>query len=213
MINKRFLWNLLSFCLIFVGLVAIIATKWVKTQFRGITFADIVFHLQFPILGNDTPFLASFVLTVLLPSFVIALFVGFPNVFALFWRNILTPIATKIYTFAKKRFYVKLIFSLAIFALCVNITINSLKIKRYVNTQTNFSTLYESHYIAPKFALKDSRESPKISQDSRDSRQKDSRQKPQNLIIIFAESMESTLSAKNIPNNGGGGESSIFAIG
>lgn len=76
----------------------------------------------------------------------------------------------------------KVVFAIALFALCINITINRFRIKDYFALQTQYSNLYEKHY--KPFSMTNLNSfAPK-----------------QNLVMILVESLESNLSH----NNGGG---------
>lgn len=172
------------FTLIFIGGVVLFSAYFVRETFGGVGFEQILFHLRFPLLDNNVPFVGKFVNKVIIPALACAFVITFPQ--------ITLKILTQFYTFLKKATLGKLAFAFVLFALCVNVTNNKLKITRYLKTQTEFSNLYEAHY-KPPFDIVNSANagfSPK-----------------QNLIVILAESLESTFSAKNILNTIGGGES------
>ncbi|MGX2982027.1 hypothetical protein [Helicobacter sp. 23-1045] len=172
----------LVFALIFIGGVILFSSYFVKDIFGKVDFGQILFHLQFPLLDNNTPFVGAFVKKVILPALACAFVITFPQ--------ITLKILTQFYAFLKRATLGKLAFAFALFALCLNITNNKLKITHYLKTQTEFSNLYETHY-KPFDSANLAGFTPK-----------------QNLIVILAESLESTFSSKNIPNtNGGGGES------
>ncbi|MGX3011101.1 hypothetical protein ACWIUD_06005 [Helicobacter sp. 23-1044] len=174
----------LVFALIFIGGVILFSSYFVKDIFGKVDFGQILFHLQFPLLDNNTPFVGAFVKKVILPAIACAFVITFPQI----TLKIIINFATKFYAFLKKATLGKLAFAFALFALCLNITNNKLKITRYLKTQTEFSNLYEAHY-KPFDSANLTEFAPK-----------------QNLIVILAESLESTFSGANIPN-GGGGES------
>ncbi len=169
------------FALIFIGGVVLFGAYFVKDTFGSVGFEQILFHLRFPLLDNNVPFVGKFVNKVIIPALACAFVITFPQ--------ITLKILTQFYTFLKKATLGKLTFAFVLFALCVNVTNNKLKITRYLKTQTEFSNLYETHYKAFDIANL-AGFAPK-----------------QNLIVIFAESLQSTFSAKNIPNTIGGGES------
>ena len=173
------------FALIFIGGVVLFGAYFVRETFGGVGFEQILFHLRFPLLDNNVPFVGKFVNKVIIPALACAFVITFPQ--------ITLKILTQFYAFLKKATLGKLTFAFVLFALCVNVTNNKLKITRYLKTQTEFSNLYETHY-KPPFDIVNSANlagfAPK-----------------QNLIVNFAESLESTFSAKNIPNTIGGGES------
>ena len=172
------------FGLVFIGGMVLFGAHFVKDTFGNVPFSQILFHLQFPLLGGDTPFVGKFVNKVIIPSFLCAFCITFPQ----FVLKII--IATIGFLFQKATFG-KVASAFVLFALCLNVTNNKLKITHYLKTQETYSNLYETHY------------KPFDSANLADFTPK------QNLIIILAESMESTFSSKNIPaqNTGGGGKS------
>ena len=167
------------FTLIFIGGVVLFGAYFVREVFGGVGFEQILFHLRFPLLGGDTPFVSKFISKVLLPALACAFVISFPQ--------LTLKILTQCYTFLKKATLSKLAFAFVLFALCLNITNNKLKITHYLKTQSEFSNLYETHY-KPFDNVNLAGFTPK-----------------QNLIVILAESLESTFSSKNIPNIIGGG--------
>ena len=194
--KKQIFVNLCVFALCFSGALVMFGAYWVAKTFGTTDFAQIVFHLRFPLLDSNTPFVASFVAKVIMPSLALSFFIAFTARCVKFLRWFYEVIVLKFFygfVLSQKAKVAKFAFALALCALFLNITNNKLKITRYFNTQETYSTLYEEHYKAFDMAnLQDF--SPK-----------------QNLIIILAESLESTFSAKNIPySQGGGGGFSPF---
>lgn len=187
----RFCIALSIFVVVFCGLLTVFGAYFVREVFGGVGFEQILFHLRFPLLGEGTPFVGKFINKVLLPAFVCAFVITFPQ----FSLKILAKIATILVSaFFKKATLGKLSFAVVLFGLCLNISNNKLKITHFLKTQSKFSNLYETHY-KPFDSANLAGFSPK-----------------QNLILILAESLESTFSAKNIPQdllqiaqNGGGG--------
>ena len=192
---KNKLANLAVFVLCFSGGVVFFGTYFIVRYFGVVDFGQILFHLRFPLLDGDTPFVAAFVKTVLAPSLVLSLCLAFPLEIYRFVRYYFLPkfiaFSLKIYAFLSKRATIsKLAFGIALFALCLNATNNKLKITRYLKAQESYSTLYEKHYKAFNESVLQGF-APK-----------------QNLIVILAESLESTFSSQNVPfavKNGGGG--------
>ena len=191
---KNKLANLAVFVLCFSGGVVLFGAYFIVRHFGTVDFGQILFHLRFPLLDGDTPFVAAFVKTVLAPSLVLSLCLAFPLEIYRFVRFRFLPFSLKIYAFLSKRATIsKLAFGIALFALCLNATNNKLKITRYLKAQESYSTLYEKHYKAFDDSVLQGF-SPK-----------------QNLIVILAESLESTFSSQNIPAQsqyaqmGGGG--------
>lgn len=172
------------FGLVFIGGVVLFGAYWVKSAFGAVDFSQILFHLRFPLLDNNTPFVGKFLGQVLLPAFACAFLITFPQ--------ITLKVITLFYAWLKKATFGKVAFAFVLFALCLNITNNKLKITRYLKTQETYSNLYETHY-KPFDSANLANFTPK-----------------QNLIIILAESMESTFSAKNIPAQIGGGETPLI---
>lgn len=183
MTKKQIFVNLIVFVLCFSSALVMFGAYWVVKSFGATDFAQILFHLRFPLLDSSTPLVGSFIAKVLLPSFAVATLVAFtqPCVkigvkFAKFFYGFVLSNNAKI---------VKITFAVALFALFLNITNNKLKITRYLNAP--YSTLYEEQYAHfDKQALANF--TPK-----------------QNLIVIFAESLEATFSAASTPKNRGGG--------
>lgn len=167
--------------LCFSGALVMFGAYWLVKTFGVVDFGQILFHLRFPLLDENTPFFDSFIGKVILPSFAISLFIAYPE-FALKFLKFFYG-----FVLSQKAKVAKFVFALALFALCLNVTNNKLKITRYLSTQETYSTLYEEHY-KPFDITNVQNFNPK-----------------QNLIIILAESLESTFSAKNIPQWGGGG--------
>lgn len=167
------------FGLIFIGGIVLFSAYWVKNAFGSVNFSQILFHLRFPLLDNNTPFVGKFLGQVLLPAFACAFFITFPQ--------IVLKVITLFYVWLKKATISKVVFAFVLFALCLNVTNNKLKITHYLKTQESYSNLYEKHY-QPFDSTNLVNFKPK-----------------QNLIVILAESMESTFSAKNIPTQNWGG--------
>ena len=197
--KKQIVVNLCVFALCFSSALVMFGAYWIAKTFGTTDFAQILFHLRFPLLDENTPFVASFIVKVIMPSLALSFFIAFTPLCVKFLRWFYETIVLKLCyeTMIVKFFYgvvlsqkakvAKFAFALALCALFLNITNNKLKITRYLNTQETYSTLYEEYYKPFDMAnLQDF--SPK-----------------QNLIIILAESLESTFSAKNIPYSQGGG--------
>ncbi len=179
---KRNFANFIVFALLFSGGVVLFGAYFVVRYFGVVDFGQILFHLRFPLLDGDTPFVSDFAKSVILPSFAVALCLAFPHQIYRFVRYHFLPFSLKIYAFLSKRATIsKLALGIALFALCLNVANNKLKITRYLKTQVAYSTLYEQHYKAfDESALQDFTPT-------------------QNLIVILAESLESTFSSQNVP--------------
>lgn len=180
--------NFIVFALCFCGALVFFSAYFIASNFGAVDFSQILFHLRFPLLDNDinTIFIGTFLKKVILPSFLIAFCVAFAplvvKMLKFFYEIILLQF---FYHFILRVKTAKIIFALLLFALFLNMTNNKLKITRYLKTQQTYSNLYENHYKTFDTA----------------SLQDFSRQNHQNLIVILAESFESTFSSKNIPAN------------
>ncbi len=178
--------NLIVFAFCFFGGVVLFSSYWITKHFEVRDFGTILFHLRFPLLGNGVPLVGLYLLNVVFLSFIIA--------FCIAWTRQSARLLALLYGYAIKAFdkisnfkvnIFKVVFAIALFALCTNIVINRFKIKDYLHTQTQYSQLYEEHYKPFDLAnLKDF--SP-----------------TQNLIVILVESLESNLTT-HIAQNGGG---------
>lgn len=180
--------NLIVFVIVFCGAFLLLASQWIKSNFETSDFGIILFHLRFPLLGNGVPLVASFIFKVVCASLLIAFCVSYTKLaisFIRFAYNISTNLIGKISTSKLTTF--KVVFSIALFALCANIVVNRFHIKDYVRTQTQYSQLYENHY-KPFDSANLAGFTPK-----------------QNLIIILVESLESNLILQTSENEGGGG--------
>lgn len=168
--------NFIVFVFVFMGAFLLLTSQWIKIHFGDNVVRDfgaILFIIQFPMLGNGVPLIASFFIFVVLIAFCIAFCIAWINLSIRFIKFIYASIdkisPSKITTF-------RVIFAIVLFALCTNIVINRFRIKDFLNAQTQYSQLYEEHYKYFDFAnLKNF--TPK-----------------QNLIVIFVESLETNLS-------------------
>lgn len=184
---KENLVNFIVFALCFCGALVFFSAYFIASSFGAVDFSQILFHLRFPLLDNEnTIFIGTFLKKVILPSFLIAFCVAFAplvvKMLKLFYELILLRF---FYHFILRVKTAKIIFAVVLVALFLNMTNNKLKITRYFKTQQTYSNLYENHYKAfDTTSLQDF-----------------SRQNHQNLIVIIAESFESTFSSQNVPAN------------
>ncbi len=165
----------------------------------GILFEDLLLILTMPLVGTNNAvielILKDSLIFVLLPSVLCAIFITFlPNI----WRN---NFIQKCYATTKK--YVRHIFShslalrlfigICFLAIGFNVADKKLEIISTINHYffEEYSTFYEENYIKPNVA---------------DYKKPKNKINLQNLIVIFAESMESTFSGANIPQSIGGGQ-------
>ncbi len=138
--------NLIVFVLCFLGGVVILSSYWITKHFEVSDFGQILFHLRFPLLGNGVPLVGSYLFSVVLTSAIIA--------FCIAWMQLTAKILAKFYSCCVRAFdrfgnrktkAFKVILSLALFALCVNVVVNRFKVKDYLHTKTQYSQLYENH--------------------------------------------------------------------
>lgn len=193
---KRKIWLCGIFIISLIALLLLFGKSWILRAFGGdITISQILFHLQFPLSGADFYFVRSFILRVLMPSLLFALFITFlPYIVRIVWYRIIP----NLFSFIKRRPLVlqsMLCFIILIVSL-VGID-QKFKVLKYVKTgiYKEYSTFYEEHFATLSL--------PTLPP------------KPRNLIVIFAESMESTYSSQNIPkiaSMGGGSHSFLFSI-
>lgn len=178
--------NFIVFILCFSGALVFLSAYFIARNFESADLSVILFHLQFPLLDgdNNAHFIGKYLKTVIVPSFILAFCISFTHCVVKMLKSFYEMV---VFLLSKKG--AKISLAVLLFALCLNMTNNKLKITRYLKTQQEYSSLYEKHYKAfdstalANFSL----------------------QNPRNIIIIFAESLESTFSAKNTPANGGGG--------
>lgn len=194
---KENLANFIVFILCFSGALVFLSAYFIARNFQGADLGGILFHLQFPLLDNDNNanFISQYLKTVIVPSFILAFCVAFAHcaikMLKIFYEIVVLRF---FYHFLLSKNGAKISLAVILFVLCLNMTNNKLKITRYIKTQQELSSLYETHYKAfDSTALANF-----------------STQNYQNLIVIFTESLESTFSAKNTPANGGGGF--VFAL-
>ncbi|RDU65412.1 sulfatase-like hydrolase/transferase, partial [Helicobacter sp. MIT 14-3879] len=151
----------------------------------GISIEQIIFLLSFPMTGLDDAvskiIFVDTLIYIVIPSFILSLFITFlPNIFSFLKNNsLITKLANDI-----KNHNIALRISISICFLIVSLNIleNKFQVFNYLYSYffKEYSNFYEQNYITPNVS--------KLN-------------KPRNLIIIFAESMESTYSSKNIPSN------------
>ncbi|ETD26789.1 hypothetical protein [Helicobacter canis] len=231
------------FVIYVLGFFLLLGGQWLKQNFEIVSFEQILFHLQFPLLDTDSSIARYFIRAVVIPSLLLALgcvlapsfvrflraykearlgfalgatggFVGFvlfvlakePSfgsfsvVLLAFAKRVLLPAVLasvvsvyglRAYRACVARYGWRLSFGLvaqgglacAVLMLAANVANNKFHITAYfAKGAQEWGSLYEQHYSLPIL----------------DSRLESS--KAQNLIVILAESLESTFS-----NGGGGG--------
>lgn len=180
------------YCLIFffsfIGGVLVFGANYYK---YGVSIEQIIFLLKFPMVGTDdhvtkTIFIES-ILYIILPSLLLAL--------AISNLHIICRLISKLYTryfkedLSRHSLSFRLMLSLCFFIISLAVLDNKFKIIAYINNYffKEYSSFYEDNY--------------KISNISKSP-------KTNNLILIFAESFESTYSSKNVPK---GEDSTIYS--
>lgn len=161
--------NFVFFVLQFLGFTALFASFWVVREFGEISFSQVLFHARIPVLDYDTPLVASFLYSVFVPSLLLG-----------FFSNLVLAKLSKAF---KASWGGLLALALVLCAFGVNLGVASanLKVGEFLASQKEFGSLYERHY---KFFDKTALDGVKPTQ---------------NLIVIIAESFESTLSSQSIP--------------
>ena len=162
--------KIVVFIFVFCGAFLLLSSQWIKDNFETNDFGIILFHLRMPMLGNGVPMIGSFVFEVIVLSFAIAFCVAFYSVIIKGVKLVYIKLSSV------KSLYKTIslvLFSIALFALCVNVVINRFHIKDYLKAQTTFSQLYESYYKPYDLSQ--------------------TQNPTQNLIVIIVESLESNF--------------------
>lgn len=209
--------RLLIFCALFVSFflafLLIFTTIWIKKTFGAeVQIAQILFHIQYPITDTDPIFIKSFMLKSLMPSILLSAILSIPvpvwiRSISRLWHFVIHTLKTlytliaKSLSFGKKHtFALRVVTCLGVIVFATKFVDQRFQIRDFIaqNSSKAYGTFYETHYanpplqeIATQFA---------------------NLQNPRNLIVIFAESMESTYSAKSAPIGIGGGGRHIRAI-
>lgn len=202
---KRFF----AFCGLFVGFfiafLLIFTTIWIKRTFgKEVEIAQILFHIQFPMTDTDPIFIIGFVLKALLPSILLSVLILYPKQP---YRYILTALkrakcyGSKILTFARSHTLgLRVLMCLALIVFATKFVERKFHIKEFMaqSATKQYDTFYETHYVNPPLQEIAAQFSRLAS--------------PRNLIVIFAESLESTYSAKSVPVGTEGGGKRLCAI-
>ena len=179
----RILLDVVFYAMIFLTILAVFSTKWVKATYGGLTVDEILFHLTVPIEGTETSILKSFYTKALYPSIwmVIPIIILLFFVFDYFRRYKATYIDFKVF---KKKFSIKihttvlalLLFSGSIYLMWTNIDkcLTKLKIYDYLEAQKEDNQFIKDNYVETSEV---ELTFPK---------------KKRNLIYIFLESFESS---------------------
>ncbi|MGX2983002.1 LTA synthase family protein [Helicobacter sp. 23-1045] len=192
---KRRIYAILIFAIALVAGIMFFGAKYYKF---GLSIDNLIFLFAKPLDGTDPKVVKMLVLDsvtyIVLPSILVAIFISFlPKILLCRW--------------AKKCYEILILFVNALllrsasFSLCVSVCFFIIafemadsklqiaeSIKEKLSRKVHYSNFYEEHYITPKIS------------DFKAPKNK------RNLIVIFAESMESTYSSKNIPSGGGRNE-------
>ncbi len=156
----------------------------------GISIEQLLFVIVLPITGTDDAvtkmIVRDLLLCVVLPSIFIAIFITFlPKILqSTYLKKVWNAILTH-------RIGLTLCISVCFFIIAFNFADSKLQFSAMINNHffKPYSAFYEEHYIKPNaenFTAKN----------------------PRNLIVIIAESMESTFSGANVPQSTGGGQES-----
>ena len=152
----RIVLDVVFFTMIFLTILAVFSTKWVKATYGGLTVDEILFHLTVPIEGTETGILKSFYTKALYPSIwmVIPIIILLFFIFDYFRRYKATYID---FTVFKKKFSIKihtivlalLLFSGSIYLMWTNIDkcLTKLKIYDYIESQKVDNPFIKDNYV------------------------------------------------------------------
>ena len=179
--NLRYVFIIILFCLSLFIFTALLGFAWMKALFGAVSLEQILFHLSFPLEGADTKVIRSFILKVIIPSLLLSVFMTSPYKsiqFSLKYLSLFIRWCKKYFLYLRFRYA---LCALLLIAVCI-IAERRLSISTFVvnAAQKQYSQFYEQYYVAPQPIHTDT---------------------PNNLIVIFSESLESTFSSKY-----GGGE-------
>ena len=179
----RIVLDVAFYAMIFLTILAVFSTKWVKATYGGLTVDEILFHLTVPIEGTETSILKSFYTKALYPSIwmAIPIIILLFFVFDYFRRYKATYID---FTVFKKKISIKihtivlalLLFAGSFYLMWTNIDkcLTKLKIYDYIETQKEDNQFIKDNYVETSEV---ELTFPK---------------KKRNLIYIFLESFESS---------------------
>ena len=148
--------NVVFYAMIFLTILAVFSTKWVKATYGGLTVDEILFHLTVPIEGTETGILKSFYTKALYPSIwmAIPIIILLFFIFDYFRRYKATYID---FTVFKKKFSIKihtivlalLLFSGSIYLMWTNIDkcLTKLKIYDYLEAQKVDNPFIKDNYV------------------------------------------------------------------
>lgn len=173
----------LPICL-YLNIFILLVTFWLENTFGNLTYDKIIFHIKVPIGGANLAFVKSFILDVVGPSiylFALSFLVFYSNRFFNFQTYLKVRLKKQGKNFHHKLFPFALIGrsrSLIIAMMAISIGLYShgaLNLGGVYKSQFETTMIYEDHYIDPDEVAFQFPE------------------KPRNLILIFAESMETTF--------------------
>ena len=179
----RIILDVAFYAMIFLTILAVFSTKWVKATYGGLTVDEILFHLTVPIEGTETGILKSFYTKALYPSIwmAIPIIILLFFIFDYFRRYKATFID---FTVFKKKFSIKihtivlalLLFAGSFYLMWTNIDkcLTKLKIYDYIEAQKEDNQFIKDNYVETSEV---ELTFPK---------------KKRNLIYIFLESFESS---------------------
>ena len=152
----RIVLDVVFFTMIFLTILAVFSTKWVKATYGGLTVDEILFHLTVPIEGTESGILKSFYTKALYPSIwmAIPIIILLFFIFDYFRRYKATYID---FTVFKKKFSIKihtivlalLLFSGSIYLMWTNIDkcLTKLKIYDYIESQKVDNPFIKDNYV------------------------------------------------------------------
>ena len=152
----RIILDVAFYAMIFLTILAVFSTKWVKATYGGLTVDEILFHLTVPIEGTESGILKSFYAKALYPSIwmVIPIIILLFFIFDYFRRYKATFIDLTVF---KKKISIKihtlvlalLLFSGSIYLMWTNIDkcLTKLKIYDYIESQKVDNPFIKDNYV------------------------------------------------------------------
>lgn len=167
----------ISFLLFFVGFILAASAAWCVRKFGEVTYEQIIFHLNMP-FGSETRMIASWLKNTVMTGIYISVGLYFLVFFKINKIAYLSKARNFLYTH-------RLFISVVWFVGCMIFIFFKMNVPLMLTMQqykSETSTFYEEHYVFPQKA-------EIVPPENK-----------QNLILIFAESMESTF-AKTTEHN------------
>ena len=162
--------TLISFLLFFVGFILASSAAWCVRKFGEVTYEQIIFHLNMP-FGSETRMIASYLKNTVMTAVIITAVL---YLLVFFKRKIWIPVIYDVRGFLYNH---RLFISFCWFVGCLVFVFFKMNVPLMLTMQqykSETSNFYEEHYVYPQNA----NITPPLVK--------------KNLILIFAESMEST---------------------